>query len=104
MIETIQDYREEISIFQNKIGQERVTLFRGQIDHEWKIRSSLERHGIEIIECEEYYRKIDSYKPFINPLIENRYERKLTRSGYPFEFTEYEKGRGNCLKWSIWHI
>lgn len=92
MIETIQDYREEISIFQNKIGQERVTLFRGQIDHEWKIRSSLERHGIEIIECEEYYRKIDSYKPFINPLIENRYERKLTRSGYPFEFTEYEKG------------
>ncbi len=92
MIETIQNYREEISKFQSEIGQERVTLFRGQIDHEWKIRTSLERHGIEIIKCEEYYRKIDSYKPLINPLIENRYERKLTRSGYPFDFNEYEKG------------
>jgi len=92
MIETIQDYRKEVSKFQSEIGQEQVTLFRGQIDHEWKIRSSLERHGIEIINCEEYYRKIDSYKPFINPLIENRYERKLTRSGYPFDFNEYEKG------------
>ena len=92
MIETIQNYREEISKFQSEIGQERVTLFRGQIDHEWKIRTSLQRHGIEIIKCEEYYRKIDSYKPLINPLIENRYERKLTRSGYPFDFNEYEKG------------
>ena len=92
MIKTIQDYRKEISKFQSEIGQERETLFRGQIDHEWKIRSSLERHGIEIIECEEYYRKIDSYKPLINPLIENRYERKLTRKGYPFDFNEYEKG------------
>lgn len=92
MIKTIQDYRKEILKFQSEIGQEQKTLFRGQIDHEWKIRSSLERHGIEIIKCEEYYRKIDSYKPLINPLIENRYERKLTRSGYPFDFNEYEKG------------
>ena len=92
MIETIQDYREEISKFQSEIGKERVTLFRGQIDHEWKISSSLERHGIEIIKCEKYYRKIDSYKPLINPLIGNRYERKSTRNGYPFDFSEYEKG------------
>lgn len=94
MIETIKDYREEILKFKSELGQKRVTLFRGQSDHSWKIKSSLERHGIEIIECEKYYRRIDSYKPLINPLIENRnrYERKSTRSGYPFVFTEYEEG------------
>ena len=33
MIETIQDYREEILKFKNELGQERVTLFRGQSNH-----------------------------------------------------------------------
>ena len=92
MIETIKDYREEILKFKSELGQERVTLFRGQSNHIWKIKSSLERHGIKIIECEKYYRKIDSYKPLINPLIKNRYERKSTRNGYPFDFKEYEEG------------
>lgn len=92
MIETIKDYREEILKFKSELGQERVTLFRGQSDYSWEIKSSLERHGIEIIECEKYYRIIDRYKPLINPLIENRYERKSTRNGYPFDFKEYEKG------------
>jgi hypothetical protein len=92
MIETIQDYREEILKFKSELGQEQVILFRGQSNHNWIIKSSLERHGVEIIECEEYYIMIDKYKPLINPLIKNRYERKLTSNGYPFDFKEYVKG------------
>jgi hypothetical protein len=92
MIETINDYREEILKFKGELGQERVTLFRGQSNHSWGIKSSLERHGIDLIECEQYYKIIDRYKPLINPLIENRYERRSTRSGYPFAFNEYEEG------------
>jgi len=92
MIETIKDYREEILKFKSELGQQQVILYRGQSNHSWNIKSSLERHGIEIIECERYYRIIDKYKPLINPLIENRYERKSTRNGYPFDFKEYEKG------------
>ncbi len=92
MIETINDYSAEISKFQNELGLDREILFRGQINHQWEIKSSLERHGIEEIECENYYRTIDSYKPLINPLIDSRYERKSTRSGYPFDFQEYDKG------------
>jgi len=91
MIKTIKDYREEILKCKSQLGEERETLFRGQSDHSWMIKSSLERHGIEIIECEKYYSIIDRYKPLINPLIENRYERKSTISGYPFDFKEYEK-------------
>jgi len=92
MIETIKDYKEEILKFKGELGQERETLFRGQSNHSWKIKSSLERHGIEVIECEKYYRIIDRYKPLINPLIKNRYERKSTRNGYPFDFKGYEQG------------
>lgn len=92
MIETIKDYREEILKFNSELGQERVILFRGQSNHNWIIKSSLERHGVKEIECEKYYIMIDKYKPLINPLIKNRYERKLTRNGYPFDFKEYEKG------------
>lgn len=92
MVETIKDYREEILKFKSELDQGRLTLFRGQSNHSWKIQSSLERYGIEIIECEKYYRIIDRYKPLINPLIENRYERKATSSGYPFDFKEYEEG------------
>ncbi|MCX5717918.1 MAG: FRG domain-containing protein [Nitrospirae bacterium] len=88
MIKTVKDYREEIS----KLGGEGDILFRGQSNHSWEIKSSLERHGIETIECEKYYSIIDRYKPLINPLIENQYERKSTQSGYPFDFKEYEKG------------
>jgi hypothetical protein len=92
MLENIKDYNINIFQFNSELGQERETLFRGQSNHTWNIQSSLERHGIEIIECEKYYRMIDRYKPIINPLIKNRYERKSTRNGYPFDFKEYEKG------------
>ncbi len=92
MIETIKDYKEEILKFKGELGQERETLFRGQSNHSWKIKSSLERHGIEVIECEKYYRIIDRYKLLINPLIKNRYERKSIRNGYPFDFKGYEQG------------
>lgn len=92
MIKTIKDYHEKILELKNKYDQKRTILFRGQVNCSWGIKSSLERHGIETIECEKYYRLIDSYKPLINPLIESRYERKSTRSGYPFNFSEYEEG------------
>lgn len=92
MIETINDYNEEILKLKNEIGENRVILFRGQSNHEWEIRTSLERHGTEVIECEKYYRIIDKYKPFINPIIATRYERKSTANGYPFDFKEYEEG------------
>jgi hypothetical protein len=90
MVSTIKEYREIISKYSSKLDQE--ILFRGQSDRSWKIKSSLERHGIEEIECEKYYRIIDRYKALINPLIENKYERKSTKHGYPFDFKEYEKG------------
>jgi len=92
MVETIRDYREEILKFKCELGNERVALFRGQSNCGWEIKSSLERHGIEVIACEKYYRIIDRYKPLINPLIENRYERKSTSRGYPFDFKEYDQG------------
>ncbi|HTZ17912.1 MAG TPA: hypothetical protein VMB78_05680, partial [Dissulfurispiraceae bacterium] len=92
MIETISDYRQEVLKIKGELGAGRELLFRGQSNHSWKIRSSLERHGIETIACEKYYSLIDRYKPLINPLIENRYERKSTLSGYPFDFKEYLSG------------
>ena len=104
MIETISDYKQEVLTIKSELGEGRELLFRGHSNHSWEIRSSLERHGIETVSCEEYYRLIDRYKPLINPIIENRYERKSTRSGYPFDFKEYGEGSWNCPKWSIWHI
>jgi hypothetical protein len=92
MIETINDYKKEVSKFRNELEEGRELLFRGQSNHIWEIRSSLERHGIDTITCEKYYSIIDRYKPLINPLIEKKYERKLTEHGYPFDFREYEKG------------
>jgi hypothetical protein len=92
MIGTISDYKEEVKKFRDELEEGRILLFRGQSNHEWEIRSSLERHGIDEITCEKYYSIIDRYKPLINPLIEKRYERKLTEHGYPFDFKEYEKG------------
>lgn len=92
MIKTINDFYDKIIELKDEIGKPQTILFRGQSDQSWEIESSLERHGIESIECEKYYRLIDSYKPLINPIIENRYERKSTRAGYPFKFNEYEEG------------
>ena len=92
MIETIRDYSEEVLNIKSKLDPKQTTLFRGQSKQSWEIKSSLERHGVEIIECEKYYRIIDKYKPLINPLIKNRYERKTTRNGYPFDFKEYDEG------------
>ena len=92
MIETISDYRQEVLKIKSELGAGRELLFRGQSNHSWEIRSSLERHGIETIACEKYYSLIDRYKPLINPIIENRYERKSTRSGYPFDFKDYQEG------------
>lgn len=92
MIDSIEDYRKEILQLRSDLGQEATILFRGQSDESWKIESSLERYGVSEIECKEYYRTIDRYKPLINPIIENRFERKFTISGYPFDFTRYDEG------------
>ncbi len=96
MIETIKDYGEEILKYKSELSEAPEILFRGQSDHSWTIKSSLERelerHGKEEIACKEYYGIIDRYKPLMNPLIENRYGRKSTQNGYDFDFQEYEKG------------
>ena len=91
-IESVKEYSEEITKIKNDIGPDQDIIFRGQSDHSWSVESSLERHGVEKIKCDKYYRLIDRYKPLINPLIENRFERKTTMAGYPFNFKEYNKG------------
>ncbi|MEQ1543908.1 FRG domain-containing protein [Methyloglobulus sp.] len=92
IIDSIEDYRKEILQLRSDLGQETTILFRGQSDESWKIESSLERYGVSEIECKEYYRTIDRYKPLINPIIENHFERKFTISGYPFDFSRYDEG------------
>jgi hypothetical protein len=92
MISTIEDYITEIKQIKAKIGYNHNILYRGQRDCSWKIRSTLERHGITRIKCKEYYKLIDSYKPLLNPLINRKFERRSTLGGYPFNFDEYEEG------------
>lgn len=96
MIKTIKDYSKIILKFKSELKEAKEILFRGQSNHSWTIKSSLERElerrGDEEIKCKEYYRIIDRYKPCMNPFIENRYERKSTQNGYPFEFNKYEEG------------
>jgi len=96
MIKTVKEYVEEISKYKEELSEAPIILFRGQTNSDWTIKSSLERelarHGIEEILCEKYYSIIDRYKPLMNPLIEKRYKRQMTSSGYPFNFKEYEKG------------
>lgn len=92
MIKTLEDYRKQILQLRSELDQDATILFRGQSNESWTIESSLERYGVSEIECEEYYRTIDRYKPLINPIIENRFERKFTRGGYPFDFSRYDEG------------
>jgi hypothetical protein len=40
MIETISDYKEEVTKFRNELEDGRELLFRGQSNHIWYIRSS----------------------------------------------------------------
>lgn len=92
MITTLKEYTEKLSRLKGDLGPRRLLLFRGQISSSWNLKSSLERHGVNQITCGEYYRLIDRYKPLINPFIENKYERKSSLAGYPFNFQEYDKG------------
>jgi hypothetical protein len=71
-------------------------LYRGQPDSSCEITSSLERYEVEEISCKEYYQHIDSLKPLINPLIKNKFIRRMTAAGYPFEFDDYGPG-----SWSL---
>jgi hypothetical protein len=96
MIKTIHEYGEEILKYKNELNESPIILFRGQTNHEWTIKSSLERelerHREEEITCEKYYRIIDRYKPLMNPFIEKQFERKTKINGYPFDFNQYEEG------------
>lgn len=67
-------------------------LFRGQINKSWKLETSLERTGHKNMKCVEYYMWIDKMKPLINPYISEKWKRRTTRSGYPFNFKEYDEG------------
>lgn len=92
MISTTEEYLAEIKRIESEIRDGRNILYRGQRDSRWEIKSSLERHGIERINCEEYYKLIDGYKPLLNPVTDRKFERRSTIGGYPFNFKEYEKG------------
>lgn len=96
MISTIEAYTAEIRGIETEIGDRIGILYRGQRNSSWEIRSSLERHGINRITCEEYYKLIDRYKPLLNPVIDRKFERKSNSGGYPFDFKEYEEGS--------WHL
>jgi len=92
MISNINEYVAKVQQIKLKPSQANHILFRGQSDSEWKIETSLERHGKERIGCNEFYLQIDAYKPLINPLINRKFERKTNRAGYPFDFDQYEEG------------
>lgn len=95
MIESLKQFDEEIERIKKENTACSKTLYRGQVDSSWEIISSLERIGIEEISCKEYYSHIDKLKPLINPLIKNKFTRKMTPSGYPFKFDEYDEGSWN---------
>ena len=44
------------------------------------------------MKCAEFYSWIDKIKPLINPYMSEKWERKSTRKGYPFDFKEYDEG------------
>lgn len=92
MISTIEEYAAEIKRIETEIGDKHGVLYRGQRNSNWEIKSSLERHGIDRIECEKYYKLIDRYKPLLNPISDRKFKRRATSAGYPFDFNEYEKG------------
>lgn len=95
MIKNLRQYDEEIERLRLS-ATDAVILYRGQTNSEWKLKSSLERMGINEIGCKDYYWYIDKLKPLINPLIENKFTRKITSAGYPFDFKQYEAG-----SWSL---
>ena len=76
MISTLEAYSNEISRIVAEMEDKGGILYRGQRNSEWEIKSSLERHGVNRITCEEYYKLIDRYKPLLNPLIDNKFERR----------------------------
>ncbi|MDA8160859.1 MAG: FRG domain-containing protein [Desulfobacteraceae bacterium] len=93
MISTIDEYNAELLKIKNANNtmDSRVILYRGQKDHEWGIKTSLERHGKKTIKCSEYYRIIDRYKPLLNPILDRKFERKATLNGYPYSFEKYDE-------------
>ncbi len=92
IIKNLKQFDEEVSRIQSINTYDSKILYRGQINSSWELKSSLERIGIPEISCQEYYEHIDSLKPLINPLIKNKFVRKLTRAGYPFDFDDYLEG------------
>lgn len=84
-ISTIEEYTAEIKKFEN--GNE--ILYRGQSNSCWKIESTLERFGIERLACEDYYKKVETYKPVLNSIFERQFERKVNLSGYMFNLNDY---------------
>ncbi|MBI2470716.1 MAG: FRG domain-containing protein [Planctomycetes bacterium] len=97
IIKSLKQFDEEIErVIKAEHTNRSVILYRGHADSSWKITSSLERIGVEEISCKEYYQYIDSLKPLINPLIINKFIRKMTLAGYPFKFDNYGPG-----SWSL---
>ncbi len=92
IIKNLKQFDEEVSRIKPINTYDSKILYRGQVNSGWEIKSSLERIGTKEINCKEYYERIDSLKPLINPLIKNKFIRKSKRAGYPFPFDNYFEG------------
>lgn len=85
-ISTIDEFAAEIKKFEN---QNLKLLYRGQSDSRWEITSTLERSVNGRMSCEEYYLKVERYKPVLNSIFDRKFERKVNSKGYVFNFDEY---------------
>lgn len=64
-------------------------VFRGQGDSNWIVQSTLERSGISIISCAQYYKDVDRFKPEVNSLG-YEFEKKVVGEKYSFNFSNMD--------------
>ena len=73
---------EEISALQQHIESKRnetrlpvsKLIFRGQSDHDWKLKTSLERYGISTISMDDYFRTISKAKHYVETFAGKKWE------------------------------
>lgn len=67
-------------------------VYRGQGNADWRVESTLERAGFPSMSFEDYYTRIDYFKPEINAMGHS-FERKIIplKGKYDFDFSDYYK-------------
>lgn len=88
MISSISGLMDQVADVKSRRKTRTPILYRGQPNSDWKIRSSLERFGILNISANDYYTKIDSFKPLMNPKTDTRFEQIVKTGKYPGNFDE----------------